>query len=172
MCIVCNGEPGGIGTVITIPGCNKLTFESLDKYISECKAMTWLNIQNCPNLDFLDVSKYENLDWLLCSNCPLISISLNENLDRLEVYNCPLYHLDVSNCKKLSGINIRDCSLYSILLPEYEISLWVYNCPWFLSYLNLFDRGNNIRKLIRLQRSCKKFIFRRRMMKKKILNLN
>jgi hypothetical protein len=120
--------------------------------------IVYLVCSNCPKLTFLNLEKYKALEWLDCRDCPnLTSIKGLENCDSLRWLVC-------AYCPRLISVSGIDYA-----------KIWCRDCPW----LNYDDRDDlseyetNIKKLKILQRSFRRSLSIRRIIKASIFkNIN
>jgi Leucine-rich repeat (LRR) protein len=124
------------------------------------ESTTFIDCSHCDLLTSLKgLENCKALKTLYCFNCPnLTSLEGLENCKALE-------RLDCSYCPLLTSLNgLENCKALKELL--------CYDCSWLeyenKKYKNL-EFPSNIKKLRILQKSFKKSLFRRRIIKAKIM---
>jgi hypothetical protein len=168
MCVICKGKVNFQTTNIYCFNCPNLT--SL-KGLENCQNLERLDIYNCPN--FASFKGLSTCEKLTCSNCPnLTSLEGLENCNILKISKCPIKSLKPLSNKRLDLLDCSDCILLFSLkkfradgIERTDFS----NCPWLKCNQNK-NYDSNMEKLIILQRSIRKLLFRRNLNKSKILN--
>jgi hypothetical protein len=170
MCRICRNEVTDSKTVtMSCPDVKEINPDLFKNVIC-------LTIMNCDNLEFIDLSACEKLKDFECSFCnklKYINLSGCTEIEVIEIHKCntlttfPILeeHKDVSvlictDCDSLTSFPYFD----NLHLEEYSC----YYCPW-IHCMDNFNYNYNIRKLIELQRSFRRSLFRRRISMARIL---
>jgi Leucine-rich repeat (LRR) protein len=182
MCVICKNEIDQTTINIRCESCPELTTERLKKSLGKCENLKLLNCGGCPKISSLNgLENCKKLERLFCHNCPLlISLdSVGDLKELIEIYcvKCPLLSSlePLKNCDGLQSLFCCGCPLLTSIEPLKKCKsireLYCSECPW-LEYENDFSKNpdfpSNIKKLKILQRSCRKFLFRKRTITKLI----
>jgi hypothetical protein len=176
----------------TCPNIEKLTcYCEYLRYLPElknCKALEHLTIFSreityLPDLSFCE--KLKELDCSYCtklmyipdlSNCPVNNLKVSSSgIYYLPKFGKKLDKLYCENCFNLKeihfplGITLVFCWDCRSLTKLEEIGFWsdISGCPWI--EFNNEDFFDNIKKLKILQRSCRKYLFRNKMKRARVM---
>jgi Leucine-rich repeat (LRR) protein len=128
--------------------CPLLTIEGFNSGLENCKNIERLLCSNCPLLTSLEVlENCKDLELLQCNRCPITSLKPLEN--------CPLRWLFCCKCPLLTSL--KPFNTYGDFCLQYS------GCPWLKE--SSYEYDSNIKKLIKVQRSCKMWLFRIRLYK-------
>jgi hypothetical protein len=177
MCVICRSNTGSneIDETTTIINCERCPDLTSLEPIRKCKALEELDCAGCILLTSLEgLENCEKLKELNCSACPLINLKGLENcqssaLERLWCCFCiKLVSLEgLENCKALKEITCTDCSSLVNIHPIDKLRLIqdFRFCKWVGPF-----NSKIIKKIVIIQQSCQKFLFRKRMITKRILS--